>query len=247
MPWRALGRQEDLELDFSGVRDGRRGALVTHVLAACADGEVDLDHAWRLTLAGRAGGLAAIYAETRESRELPLALRCPACGEVLQVALPLPSLLDLARGAEEQRTLVIARANGDPLVVRRPTGDDQRRWQQSVYDSPADAERAVLASLLEAETDLDAADAARVAEAMAELDPLPGLTVSSRCPNCAAENDHAVDVEAILLRELAREHASLLGEVHRLASRYGWTESDVLAIPRWRRRAYLSLIDGETA
>ena len=36
----------------------------------------------------------------------------------------------------------------------------------------------------------------------------------------------------------------LLGEVHELASAYGWREHDVLALSPWRRQAYLQMVRG---
>jgi hypothetical protein len=33
--------------------------------------------------------------------------------------------------------------------------------------------------------------------------------------------------------------------VHTIASRYGWSETDILSLPRWRRDLYLSLIEQE--
>ena len=250
MAWRALGKREDLDLDFGGARDARRSALVTRVLVTCADGTVDDAAAWRLTLSGRVGGLAAVVALSRDSRELPLSLRCPSCREPLVVALPLDTVLDLARHAEEERIVSIEREEIGALAMRRPTGEDQRHWQEQQYASSTEAERAVMQSLLAnpAPTAFDsvATDVvSRVADAMQEVDPLPSLTIASTCPECGAESEHALDVEALLLSELAREQRLLLREVHRLAKRYGWSEQEVLALPRWRRRAYLALIDEE--
>jgi hypothetical protein len=248
--WRALGKREDLDLDFGGAHDARRSALVTRVLVACADGTVDDASAWKLTLSGRVGGLAAVVALTRETRELPLTFQCAACREQLSVALPLETVFDLASRAEDERVVAIESDAREPILMRRPTGDDQRQWQEGRYASTAEAERAVMRSLLANEATYDpdwsTADVAdRVSTAMQELDPLPTMTITSRCPECGTESEHALDVEALLLGELAREQRSLVREVHRLATRYGWSEEDVLTLPRWRRRAYLALIDEE--
>ena len=55
----------------------------------------------------------------------------------------------------------------------------------------------------------------------------------------------AVDLEALALRRLYARQDALLATVHRLASRYGWTESEVLAVPARRRARYLALIEEE--
>lgn len=246
LSWRALGRPHDLDLDFAALADERRGDLVTRVLVSCADGGADEAAVRALTLAGRVGALAAIVARTGELSALPLTLRCPACGAALALELPLDALLELARAAEGERIVAVLLPGGRRLRVRRPTGEDERRWQERRYESPAEAERAVLLSLLEEDVPLDAEAVSGVGEAMSELDPLPALTVASRCPDCGLETDQPVDTEALLLLELARAQRALLGQVHRLALRYGWTEEEVLAIPGWRRRAYLSLGDEAT-
>jgi hypothetical protein len=249
--WRSLGKPEDLDLDFGAARDARRSALVTRVLVTCGDGTVDDAAAWQLTLSGRVGGLAAVVALTREAHELPVALRCHSCREQMVVGLPLDTVLDLARRAEDERVVSIDREEIGTIAMRRPTGDDQRRWQERQYASWTEAEHAVMQSLLQGSApdalDVDQANVvSHLAVAMQELDPLPSLTMASTCPACGADGEHVLDVEALLLTELAREQRSLLREVHEVATRYGWSEQEVLALPRWRRRAYLALIDEET-
>ncbi len=50
-----------------------------------------------------------------------------------------------------------------------------------------------------------------------------------------------LDPAAELAARLATPH-ELLEDVHTLALAYGWTESDVLALPAPRRAEYLTLI-----
>ena len=147
-----MAQREDLDLDLAALSGAGRNALVTRVLAQCrsevGDAAARVASVWRLTLAGRIGGLAAIVALTRESANLPLIATCPACGERLDLELPLDVMIYLARRAEQDRTLTIDVA-GRSLRLRRVTGDDQRRWQEQTYDSLVDAERSLVASLLD--------------------------------------------------------------------------------------------------
>jgi hypothetical protein len=76
------------------------------------------------------------------------------------------------------------------------------------------------------------------------MDPLVDFTVSCTCPACGDAQEVAVDLESFALASLARRQRALLQEVHRFASHYGWTESDVLAVPPARRAHYLLLIEG---
>ena len=68
-----------------------------------------------------------------------------------------------------------------------------------------------------------------------------GTLVVTGCPECGAE--HVVAVDPFGLNALRGGH--LYREVHALASRYHWSEADILALPRARRRLYLSLLDEE--
>ena len=85
----------------------------------------------------------------------------------------------------------------------------------------------------------DDAMAAAAGAAMEELDPLPAFRLASRCPACGVEGDHPLELEPLLVARLERRQRALMREVHRLASRYGWTEREVMALPPYRRRVYL--------
>ncbi|MBM9594987.1 hypothetical protein [Roseitranquillus sediminis] len=240
--WRGIGRIEDLEIDFSS-RD--RPALVTAVLATCAEPPVeDPEEVWRLTLAARVGGLLAIYAETVRTESLPLEVRCPHddCREGMEVELPVPELVALAQAAEARPETDVAGQDG-PIVLRRPRGTDQRLWRRRAYADGAEAEAALLASLVISGT-LAAEERSAAAEALAAFDPLSCFEIDVRCPECARQSGIPVDLEAVLLASLSRAQARMISDVDRLARRYGWSEAEVLAIPAWRRRRYLAL-DGD--
>jgi hypothetical protein len=235
--WRAFGRVEDLDHDF---RAADRPALVTAVLAACAAPPIAHEAVWDMTLAARLGGLLAILAATDPRRQLSLTRHCPraTCGEAMDIDLPTRELIALARSAGER-----AEADCRGRRLRRPCGSDQRRWRQARFTSRAEAEAAVLASLV-AGGPVTAEERAVLAEALAELDPLSAFEVAVTCPECGHAVGIPVDLEAVVLGELARHQAQMIADVDRLARRYGWSESQVLAVPAWRRKQYLAL-DGE--
>jgi hypothetical protein len=89
-------------------------------------------------------------------------------------------------------------------------------------------------------------DEAVLEEAISAHDPLVAFRVSCRCPACGTTQEVPVDLETITLTRLAARQRALVREVHQLASRYGWTESEVLAINPARRARYIELIEGET-
>jgi hypothetical protein len=156
-------------------------------------------------------------------------------------------LLELSRQAEKQRWITVSLPGSSALRVRRPTGNDQRVWQVQSYRDATQAEDAMLASLLDPPAPGALPDEVRLAldSALEDADPLTCFQITTTCPACGQEHDHALDLEALLLTMLQRQQRQLLRDIHRLAVRYGWHESEIAAIPAWRRRLYLDLIDRE--
>ena len=234
---RPFGAAADLDLDF-GSAD--RPGLVTALLAQ-GDAPSVRDFWWAQTVSRRTGALLRLLALTDGRAQLALTASCgsAACGEAFEFELPLAALPDGAAGGEP---IAVQLRYGRSAALRRPTGDDLRRWRDA---TPSSRDEAVL-TMLEAVViggQVSADDEAHVAEAIAAMDPLVAFSVACRCPACGADNDVAVDLEALVLKRLASHQRALLLEIHRFASAYGWTEAEVLAVPAARRARYLELID----
>jgi hypothetical protein len=243
MQWRGFGNLHDLDLDFHEVS---RSAAVTDLLVRCRNDEHDADaraaEARHLTLAGRIGALALIVTRTTGAAELALVLRCPECAESLQIDLPIATLLELARRAEKEPLLEVNLPDAGMIQVRRPTGEHQRQWQTQRYSSARAAQLAIVDTLVEDKHKTMArAQVDIISDALDEADPLPAFKLATICHACEMESEHAVDLEALLLAELQKVQRTLLHEVDRLAERYGWSEAAILALPHWRRRAYLAI------
>jgi hypothetical protein len=136
--------------------------------------------------------------------------------------------------------------DGRHAIVRQPTGEDQRRWSQRRYASQGEALAAIVDALvIEGQVTVDdERSLATIAAALGEHDPLVDFNVSCTCPVCTQPVEMAIDLEEMALMRLAVVRRSLLADVHALASAYGWTESEVLALPPERRASYIALIDG---
>jgi hypothetical protein len=74
--------------------------------------------------------------------------------------------------------------------------------------------------------------------------PLAG-PVEGVCPNCGEKVSGWFDPGEFVLAELRTSAATLLQEVHLLASRYGWSEEAILDLPGRRRTAYAEWIAAE--
>jgi hypothetical protein len=65
-----------------------------------------------------------------------------------------------------------------------------------------------------------------------------------KCPVCSDEWNAAFDIESFFWIEINAWAARILGEVHILASAYGWSEQEILRVSAWRRECYLNLVNG---
>ncbi len=73
------------------------------------------------------------------------------------------------------------------------------------------------------------------------LDPAADLELAMTCGACGHAWQTSLDVGALVWEEIDGRAAAVLGDVHRLALAYGWSERAILALSPQRRAAYLEL------
>lgn len=236
---RPFGHAVDLDVDF-GQPD--RPGLVTTLLANCND-QGDAAFWWSQPVGVRTATLLRLVALTEHRDDISLSARCAAigCGDAFEFMLPLHSL---PGGTTDAGPMRVRLDDDRTLTLRRPTGADLRRWRTARAASRDDALRVMLDSLLLA-GEVRPHDEAAVSASITAQDPLVDFAVSCQCPTCRAPSEVAIDLEALALRRLATWQSALLQDVHRVATSYGWTESEVLALPAWRRARYLGLIEDQ--
>lgn len=174
-------------------------------------------------------------------------LRCAGCAEELEFSLDIRQLLT-SDGPTEDIAEPIEVALGEWTVrFRLPTPADLLAVGQS---APAEArsllmERCVVTVTRDTQpataADLPAEVQKKVAEAVAQADPDADLRLDAPCPACGHHTSAVLDAASFLWAELDAWARGILAEVHLLASTYGWTEPDVLALSPRRRRHYLEL------
>jgi hypothetical protein len=163
---------------------------------------------------------------------------CPECRERLEVTVVIDDLRQPA--AEGAPTTGRAEFGGRSIEFRLPDSADL----VAVSSAPdvAEARRRLLARCVRGgATDLPEEAAAAVADEMARLDPQADIEVSLQCPACSHRWNAAVDIALQLWTEVEGWAHRLLRDVHTLASAYGWSESEVLALSAWRREAYVAM------
>jgi hypothetical protein len=172
---------------------------------------------------------------------------CPACDEEVELSLAVEALRTSHAESlgehelEDQRTQLRIRfrllcADDLTAAARQPDAESAGR---------ALLERCVLAAERDDDPvpagELPASVVEELGRRMAAADPQAELRLQLQCPACETEWTVEVDPAAFVWHELEeRARAALLG-VACLAAAYGWSEGDVLAMSRERRRAYLEL------
>ncbi|MFD8871641.1 hypothetical protein ACFV1F_46130 [Streptomyces sp. NPDC059590] len=81
----------------------------------------------------------------------------------------------------------------------------------------------------------------RLAEAAEQADPAAKVTLKIACPECGEATSAELDIASYLWTELDSWARDLLLDVHLLATAYGWSEPEILALSPLRRRYYLEL------
>ena len=170
-------------------------------------------------------------------------LPCPACGSSMDVNFQMSDVPVLARPQENQSySIQVGSAERTRTVYfRLPTGKDQEAVVGMEIDRGIDTlfGRCVLDDGGQA---LIAEERTALEEAMVLLAPDVQLDLDLTCPECDHDFTSEFDTTAFFLDEMSMKGDQLLREVHTLALCYHWSEAEILAMPRDRRRAYLDLV-----
>lgn len=231
--------------------------------------------AWDLPLNTRILRLLQLVRSTTDEDGLALMLSCPGtnCRSRYEIVVPFDELTRDTATDATAKIVPFSPAPGTSVELRRPTGRDQARWSEASYSDRDAATQAIVQSLVitppagpaaaagndgpQCSGDGDSARVAprssigavidfdRLAAAMEAADPLVSFSVRTACPDCGEAADVPVDLEAIALERLAQYRRTLVRSVHALATRYGWSEADILRLPARRRAEYLRLIEDE--
>lgn len=166
-------------------------------------------------------------------------LPCPACREGIELSFDIADVRAPHALPGQVRTL----AGGQQL--RAPTSADLLAIGH--LSDATQAEQQLLARChLNAgggpEASAVAEWASAAGEALGRLDEQAEVVLALDCPACAHHASQPFDILAHLWVELDHWARGMLRRVHAIASRYGWSEADILALSTARRQAYLDLI-----
>jgi hypothetical protein len=241
--------EEDLGVEFHLAP---RPELITELLVRCSRDAAGRPTDRRRVLEWPVGlriEVLVALAALADPRPFRWRLRCAAtvCAQDSEFELTAEQILTLGDERRDQPTTTFWIGERE-AVLRRPTGRDQAAWLAQPPDEDSAAMlrsillRPSLEDLLAAGLSLEAI-ALAVDAAMDRFDPLIGFHLSVVCPHCGKPSDVTPDLVGRALDRLAGAQQALIEDVHRLASRYHWSERQILELPKWRRQSYLDLID----
>ena len=81
-----------------------------------------------------------------------------------------------------------------------------------------------------------------MASRLAEIDPGSDIRLNIACASCGRTASVLFDIAAYFWSEIEWWAKRLLGEVHELASAYGWSEREILSLSPARRESYLRAV-----
>ncbi|HEX3066929.1 MAG TPA: hypothetical protein VHX14_00015 [Thermoanaerobaculia bacterium] len=225
------------------VWDATRSVPPAMQAAALLDILTGSEDAAQLPIGVRDRHLLALRDEWRNSA-FESVIACPECAALVELSFNTPTLSETVAATS-------LAMNGTTIELRLPDSRDLAAVgsSSSIDDARANlaARCIVRATRLGEEVPppaLDDAAIAAISGAMAAADPDGDLRIAVVCPDCAHSWDVLFDPATYVWNELETAAIGAMREVDALASAYGWTEEQILAIPSSRRRIYLGMVLG---
>jgi hypothetical protein len=173
-----------------------------------------------------------------------IAAVCPECGTELETPFDLDRLL--ATPAPDPFAVHPVTVDGRELRFRLPSTADleavlglapeqarRRLVERTLVDGdPVDGDQSPAVS---------EATVAAVTAAWEAADPLVEVLLTLDCVDCGASFEEVFDVVTFFTAEIEACAKRLLLDIHTLASAYGWTEPEILAVGPERRRLYVEM------
>ncbi len=172
--------------------------------------------------------------------------RCSRCGAKLEFEVDIRSYGATTQLQHRHSPEMLA-ADGFEVLFRLPDTTDFEVLADNCLEPAAARAMLVERCVLEARRDgrevapeeLSTAAVERLGERMEELDPLAELPLAITCDQCEYRWLALFDAGQFLWHDVAQSAHRLLDEVHALATTYGWSEPQILALSAARRRYYL--------
>lgn len=188
--------------------------------------------------------LAAAYRQAFGDR-LEATAACISCEEPFDLDFALSALEDSLAPSPADVRQVDDNAYESALhgQFRLPTGADEA----AVVDlEPDEAVAELLRRCVAARAIEEAGSDTESLDAMLEsVAPIVDLDLAANCPSCGTPWQVRFDLQSYFLGAVLADRDRLHGEVHRIATTYGWGRDEILQATRSERHALVALIEAD--
>jgi len=209
--------------------------------AACPETPADVLMSWTV---GQRDAYLFTLRERTLGPDLEARTACPACAAALEMKFQISDLRSPSR--EAPRAVYSLYRDGQEVHFRLPTLrdlDDLGKRNDRAQARQQLLQACILKTLHEgAERPVELLSDEilhEVEQGMAQADPQADVRLDLTCAACGHRWETPFDIVAFLWSEIHAHAQRLLSEVHQLASAYGWSETDILALSPLRRFLYL--------
>lgn len=242
---RPLSSAELLDAWEQGLSEPASRRAVALLASACPEVSDETVAAWSI---GERDSRLLTLREWAFGSQLLSVANCSACGERLEWTAKASDLRVAGQEPPAELSLEVGQYR---VGFRLPNSGDLASIADC--DDPAAARTILLARCISTarlgEQEIKADDlpgevVKAIEEQMANADPQGDLRIDLSCPSCGHRWQTLFDIESFFWSEVNAWAGRVLGEVHILASAYGWREVDILNLSPQRRHFYLSLVGG---
>ena len=262
------GREEEvLASSQNGVPSA---SLVSEVLASCLTelgdiSPITVDIARQLTVVDQQHLLLQLRSITF-GENVQAVVQCPAegCGEKVDIDFKISQLPTAKPGGEREHEFILSEPAISQLEshqkqsvrFRLPVGEDQEMIASIADVNEAEALTKLLSRCLISVGDIEhpTLDQTRtlpslvrreIEQHLEEASPGTELIMDIECPECGQPFSAPFNIQDFFFGELRISDAILRKEVHYLAYHYHWSEAEIMAMPRQRRRQYIDTLSEE--
>ena len=183
----------------------------------------------------------------------------PKCAQSMDIGLNLDDLLPAAKPVDRRvfKFDVVESGETFSFAFRLPAGADQEACAEHLRGDPTVAVNHLLARIVLRLNDNCSVDEqtigslspqvlSEIERAIEELAPVESINIEAGCVECGRPSVSPLDLTSYFLNELQHNRRGLEHEVHFIAWHYHWSEREILALTRRKRRRYIELIQGDS-
>ena len=267
--FRSLSGREE-EVLASSQSDVPSASLVNEVLASCLTelGEVSpvtVEMVQQLTVVDQQHLLLQLRGITF-GENVQAVVQCPAegCGEKVDIDFKISQLPSTEVGTAWEYEFALSEAaiaqlenhKNHSVRFRLPIGEDQEVIARVANTNEAEALTQLLSRCLISVGDIarPTLEQARalpslvrreIEQHLEAVSPGTELIMDIDCPECGQAFSAPFNIQDFFFGELRISDAVLRKEVHYLAYHYHWSEAEIMAMPRQRRRQYIETLSEE--